>query len=70
MSKHFGSERPEIGVDVIAYHTPSFSTRQHRDYLRYDGEQWRYSLNGEPITGAVNAWYEADDEAECYAHNG
>ena len=70
MSKHFGSEHPEIGVDVIAYHTPNTSTRQHRDYLRHDGEQWRYSLNGEPITGPVSAWYEADDEVEGYTHNG
>jgi len=63
MSNHFGREISQIGVDVFAFHTPELATSQHRDYLKYDGKQWVYSLNDEPITGVVNAWYDSESEA-------
>lgn len=63
MSKHFGNEVPVIGIDVFSFHTPELATKQHRDYLKYDGNKWVYSLNNEPITGVVNAWYDSESEA-------
>ena len=61
--KHFSHETPSRNVAVFAIHTTTGSVRDHQNYLTHDGQEWRYSLTGDVMTGQVLCWYDTEAEA-------
>lgn len=64
MSKHFGNENPDVGVDVYVCHTTELSTIQKFDWMKFDGGQYLYSVDGSIVTSVINAWYDLEDDVK------